>query len=58
MNYRRETTKMGVPARYREPARHCEASAEADGPLRRGGRAAGQPQGVGPEAHLNGTSQG
>jgi len=49
---------MGVPARYREPARHCEASAEADGPLRRGGRAAGQPQGVGPEAHLNGTSQG
>jgi hypothetical protein len=26
--------------------------------LRRGGRATGQPQGVGPEAYLNGTSQG
>jgi hypothetical protein len=26
--------------------------------LRRGGRATGQPQGVGPEAYLNGTQQG
>ena len=26
------------PTRHREPARHCEASAKADGPLRRGGR--------------------
>ena len=28
------------------------------GGLRRGGRATWQPQGVGPEAYLNGTSQG
>ena len=26
------------PARHRKPGRHCEASPETDGPLRRGGR--------------------
>jgi hypothetical protein len=36
MNCSRETVKMGVPARHREPAR----SGEAGG---RGGRATGQP---------------
>jgi len=56
MNYRRETTQMGVPARHL-PAR---ASPVAGGSraLRRGGRATWQPQGVGAETNLNGTSQG
>jgi len=44
MNWCHETTKMGVPARHASKARRA--------------RATGQPQGAGPEAYLNGTSQG
>ncbi|MCG6917176.1 MAG: hypothetical protein LJE89_06475 [Deltaproteobacteria bacterium] len=48
MNCCCQTAKMGVPARATTPAMRA----------RRGGRANRHPQGVGPEAHLNGTSQG
>ena len=41
----REASKMGVPARHREPARSGEAGGQ---PYRR----------IGPEPYLNGTSQG
>jgi hypothetical protein len=43
-------------SRDREDGRACPPSQAHS--LRRGGRATGQPQGVGPEAYLNGTSQG
>jgi hypothetical protein len=47
---------MGAPARHREPAR----SGEAGGPPcnRAQRRRLRRVQGVGPEAYLNGTSQG
>jgi len=48
MNCCRETTKMGVPARHREPARSGEA----------GGPPGNSYRGIGFEAYLNGTSQG
>ena len=48
MNCCRETTKMGLPARHREPARSGEA----------GGPPGNSYRGIGSEAHLNGTSQG
>ena len=50
MNCCRETTKMVVPARHREPAR----SGEAGGPP--GNRPAYRE--IGSEAYLSGTSQG
>jgi hypothetical protein len=50
MNCCRETTKMVVPARHREPAR----SGEAGGPL---GNRPAVPRDWS-EAYLNGTSQG
>jgi len=50
MNCCRETTKMGVPARHREPAR----SGEAGGPP---GNRPAVPRDWS-EAYLNGTSQG
>ncbi len=43
-------------SRDRETGRACPPSRACS--LRRGGRATGQPQGIGPEAYLNGTSQG
>ena len=43
-------------SRDREDGSACPPSRACS--LRRGGRATGQPQGVGPEAYLNGTSQG
>jgi len=47
MNCRRETTKMGVPARHREPTRLGEAGGQP-----------GNRRVFGPEAYLSGTSQG
>ena len=48
MNCCRETTKLGT--RLRDWAERSERELD--------GRATGQPQGVGSEAYLNGTSQG
>jgi len=50
MNCCRETVKVSVPARHREPAR----SGEAGGPPGNVPRY----RGIGSEAYLNGTSQG
>jgi hypothetical protein len=45
-----------LPSGDRGEGRACPPSRACS--LRRGGRATGQPQGVGSEAHLNSTSQG
>jgi hypothetical protein len=54
--FRTEFTRMlhELQSRDREDGCACPPSRA----LRRGGRATGHPQGVGPEAYLNGTSQG
>ena len=56
MNWCDETAKMGVPARHREPARSGEAGGPPGNRAQR--RRLRRVRGVGPEAYLNGTSQG